>query len=189
MRLNLGCGHDHRDGFINVDVSPQVNPDQLVDLETLPLPWADDEVDEILIKHTLEHLGQTPKAFLNLMCELWRICRHEAKMAIVVPHHRHDQFLNDPTHVRAITPAGLELFSRKRNREWIEKGMGNSPLGLQLGIDFELVSVDIVPDRPWREKVERGEITMQQLSEAARDMNNVIVETTIVMRALKNEDE
>lgn len=185
MKLNLGCGHDQKDGFVNVDVSDLVKPDQVVDLEALPLPWDDDSVDEILIKHTLEHLAQKPGDYIALMAEIWRICRHDAIMTIIVPHHRHDHFINDPTHVRAITPAGLELFSQKKNQEWIDKGMGNSPLGLTYGIDFDLVSVEYLPAEPWRGRLERKEIDSQQLAEAAQNLNNVISETTIVIKAVK----
>ena len=189
MKLNLGCGHDHREGFLNIDASALVEPDQVVDLDDLPLPWDDSSVDEILIKHTLEHLGQTPAAYISLMKEFWRICRPGAVMTIVVPHHRHDHFISDPTHVRAITPAGLELFSQKRNREWIDKGLGNSPLGITYGIDFELISVDYVPSEPWRGRLERKEMDTRELAEAAQTLNNVIVETTIKIKAVKDGGE
>lgn len=185
MKLNLGCGHDHKEGYVNVDVSDLGNPDMVVDLEVTPWPWEDGIVDEILIKHTLEHLGQTPEIFLNIMRELWRVCRNDAPVTIIVPHHRHDHFINDPTHVRAITPAGLELFSQKRNREWIDKGQGNSPLGLTLGIDFDVVSANFVPDQPWRGRLERGEMNNEQFAEAARSLNNTVMETQIVLKAVK----
>ena len=185
MKLNLGCGHDHKEGYVNVDVSDLGKPDQVVNLEALPWPWDDDSVDEILIKHTLEHLGQSTKLYLDIICEFWRICRDGALITIIVPHHRHDHYLNDPTHVRAITPGGLELFSQKKNLEWIEKGMGNSPLGLSLGIDLEMVSATFVPDQPWRGRLERGEMDNQQFAEAARNLNNVVVETQVVLKAIK----
>jgi hypothetical protein len=185
MKLNLGCGHDHKEGYVNVDVSDLGKPDQVVNLEALPWPWDDDSVDEILIKHTLEHLGQSTKLYLDIICEFWRICRDGALITIIVPHHRHDHFLNDPTHVRPITPGGLELFSQKKNLEWIEKGMGNSPLGLSLDIDLEMVSATFVPDQPWRGRLERGEMDNQQFSEAAKNLNNVVVETKVVLKVIK----
>ena len=185
MRLNLGCGHDKRQGWLNVDSFAGCAPDQVADLERTPWPWPDDAAREVLLKHVLEHLGRTPEGFLAIMTELWRICRDGAQITVVVPHPRHDQFLSDPTHVRPITPQGLELFSQRRNREWLAKGLGNSPLGLQTGIDFELDSVRMTPDEPWRGRFERGEIGSRELAEAARSYNNVIAETTIVLRAVK----
>jgi len=185
MKLNLGCGHDHKEGYVNVDISDLGHPDQVVDLEALPWPWDESSVDEILIKHTLEHLGHTTKQYLDIICEFWRICCDGALITIIVPHHRHDHFLNDPTHVRAITPGGLELFSQKKNLEWIEKGMGNSPLGLSLNIDLEMVSATFVPDQPWRGRLERGEMDNQQFSEAAKNLNNVVLETQVVLKVIK----
>ncbi|MDP6567436.1 MAG: hypothetical protein QF578_21580 [Alphaproteobacteria bacterium] len=185
MRLNLGCGFDRKPDWINVDKAPEAEPDELVDLEALPWPWPDDSVDEVLLRHVLEHLGPTAESYLAIIKELWRICRAGAEVRVVVPHPRHDHFLNDPTHVRPITVHGLEMFSQKRNREWRDKGVANTPLGLYLGVDFEVVSVDVVPDEPWRGRLQRGEIQPAQLQEAMRMYANVIMETTIVMRAVK----
>ncbi len=185
MRLNLGCGHDRRDGFVNVDRSPDCAPDAVVDLEQLPWPWPDDSVEEVVLRHVLEHLGRETEAYFAIIRELWRVCRDGARVEITVPHPRHDQFLNDPTHVRPITPQGLELFSARRNREWIEAGAGNTPLALQLGVDFELVSVNMIPDEPWRGRYQRQEITAAELGDAARMHNNVIVESVIALQAVK----
>jgi predicted SAM-dependent methyltransferase len=185
MRLNLGCGHDKREGWLNVDASPAAGPDQLVDLESLPWPWPDDAAEEVLLKHVLEHLGQRTETYLGIMRELWRVCRHGAKVRIVVPHPRHDHYLNDPTHVRPITPQGLELFSQRKNREWREKGIANSTLALHLGIDFEIEKVSMVPDETWRQRLESGEVDRAQLAQAMRAQNNVIAETTVVLTAIK----
>ena len=50
------------------------------------------------------------------------------------------------------------LFSKSKNREWVEKGFANTPLGLYLDIDLEVVSVNMVPEQPWHGRFERGEI-------------------------------
>ena len=185
MRLNLGCGHDKRQGYVNVDSAPACQPDEVVDLEHFPWPWADDSVDAVLLKHVLEHLGADSRTYLRIIQELWRVCRHGAELTITVPHPRHDHFLNDPTHVRPITPQGLELFSQKRNREWHESGAANTPLARIVGVDFELASVDMVPDEPWRGRLQSGAITARDLNDAMRQYNNVIIEMTIGLRAIK----
>jgi hypothetical protein len=161
-------------------------PDQLVDLEATPWPWEDDSAQEIQLRHVLEHLGATTDGYLAIIKELWRICKPGAQVRIVVPHPRHDHYLNDPTHVRPITVQGLEMFSQKRNREWRKKGIPNTPLGLYLGVDFEIVSFDVLPDEPWRSRLQKGKIKPAELQEAMRLYNNVIMETTIVMRAVKD---
>ena len=183
MRLNLGCGFDKKADWINVDKSPLSEPDEVVDLEEIPWPWADDSVQEVQMRHVLEHLGATSDGYLAIIKELWRVCRPGALVHIVVPHPRHDHFLNDPTHVRPITVQGLEMFSQRRNLEWREKGIPNTPLGLHLGVNFEIVSFDVLPDEPWRGRLQRGEMQPRELQEAMRMYANVIMETTIVMRA------
>ncbi len=185
MRLNLGCGFDKRDGFLNVDAYEACAPDEIVDLNTLPWPWDDDSVDEVLLRHVLEHLGAEVPTFLGIMKELWRICRHGAVITITVPHPRHDHFLNDPTHVRAITPQGLEMFSLKKNREWAKSGAANSLLAMQTGVDFDLFDVAMIPDEPWHSQYAAGKISLKQLNHAARTQNNVIAEMTIKLKAIK----
>ncbi len=185
MRLNLGCGNRKREGWVNVDVAPECRPDELVDLESLPWPWPDDSADEVVLCHVLEHLGAETRVYLGVLKELWRVCKAGAKVTVVVPHPRHDHFLNDPTHVRPVTPQGLELLSQERNREWAREGAANTPLGLHLGVDFRLESVHFNPDEPWRGRFRRGEITAADLNEAMRLYNNVISEITMVLRAVK----
>jgi predicted SAM-dependent methyltransferase len=70
VKLNLGCGSQMLAGFCNVDKFG--DPDLTWDLETLPWPWADNSVEEVLLSHVLEHLGQTPASFLAIMQELER---------------------------------------------------------------------------------------------------------------------
>jgi hypothetical protein len=37
-KLNLGCGFDRRDGFVNADNFPECQPDVLMDIEAAPWP-------------------------------------------------------------------------------------------------------------------------------------------------------
>ena len=69
-KINLGSGDKKIPGFINVDKYNTFDPDVVHDLETFPYPFSNDEVDEIKLIHVLEHLGQTPDIFVNIMKEL-----------------------------------------------------------------------------------------------------------------------
>ncbi len=144
MRLNLGCGFRKYGGYVNVDSAAQCNPDVLWDLEGTPWPWEDDSVDGIRLEHTLEHLGETTRAYLNIWKELYRVCKDGAVIEIIVPHWRHDYFYNDPTHVRPITPKGVLLFDQASNLEHLRAGDRSSKLGLFTGIDISLREEDIV---------------------------------------------
>ena len=139
MKLNLGSGTKRIAGYVNVDASAECKPDIIMDLEMVPWDFPDNAVSHIVMSHVLEHLGQTPKAFLAIMQELYRICRDGAEIEITVPHPFHDHFVSDPTHVRAITPMTLALFDREENLRWRAEGGANSPLALQCGVDFRIV--------------------------------------------------
>jgi hypothetical protein len=172
-------------GFINVDRVAACQPDQLVDLEKLPWPWADDSVVEIRLFHVLEHLGQQTEVFLAIIKEMYRVCRDGARIEITVPHPRSDHFLGDPTHVRPVTDAMLDLFSQRFNRECAESGDSNTPLGLILGVDFEIESNLAALDPVWQEKLASGQISEAEMTQAARQYNNVITQSTIVWRVRK----
>ncbi len=189
MRLNLGSGQWKLDGFVNVDRSPECHPDRVVDLESLPWPFENDSCEEVVMSHVLEHLGETTSAYFGIIKELYRICRADALVRIVVPHPRHETFIIDPTHVRPILPESLALFSKARNRECKEKGISDSPLGLYLDVDFEVVEVEQTLDPLWEKDLASGKMSEEQLLGIARLYNNVIKEITIVMKAIKSGGE
>jgi predicted SAM-dependent methyltransferase len=185
VKLNLGCGNRKLSGWVNVDSSPGCNPDQLVDLEQMPWPWPDGSVEEVLLSHVLEHLGRSTELYLAIIKELYRVCANGAKVVIIVPHPRHDFYLNDPTHVRPVTPEGLAHFSQKINRKWISGNAANTPLGVYLGIDFDIVNSKHTLDELWLARMQRGQISNAELEQAARQFNNVIMQTTIELKAVK----
>ena len=185
LKLNLGCGNRKIEGFLNVDSQPGCQPDMVLDLEATPWPWADDSVDEVQLIHVLEHLGQAPAVYLGIMRELWRVCCDGAHVHIMVPHPRSDEYLNDPTHVRPVTEAGLEMFSQRLNAEWEAIGAANTPLGKYLGIDFEVDSSTLDLKPRWHEKLQRGEVTEQELRLAGDQQFNVFAQLTVELRAIK----
>ncbi len=183
LRLNLGCGHQKMAGYLNVDRFG--DPDLHLDLEALPWPWADNSVSEIRLIHVLEHLGKTPEIYLGIIQEMYRVCQPEALIYIAVPHPRHENFLNDPTHVRAITPIGLRLFSQKDNRAWIKKGLPFSTLGLHLGVDFELVQTQYKPSSLWYQRHPESPIDEDLFMQESYTFNNIIEEISMILKVIK----
>ena len=185
MKLNLGCGQDHLAGWVNVDRYPASHPDLVHDLEQLPWPIPDDAAEEVLLKHVLEHLGRDSDTFLGILQELYRVCAPGALVRIVVPHPRHRDFLQDPTHVRPVLAEMFEHFSLDINEEWIRRGQPGTPLALYLGLDFHIEAVTLNLDPWWDAEYRSGRITGEQLDRAARDHNDVVQTTEIVLRARK----
>jgi hypothetical protein len=186
LKLNLGCGKNPLSGYINVDKFG--TPDVQHDLESLPWPWPNSSAAEVVLHHVLEHLGETSEKFLGIIQEIYRVCAPGALVRIVVPHPRHDDFLNDPTHVRVVTPDLLQLFSKTENQEWIKKGNPNTPLALYLGVDFKLMELTHVLDEPWASQFTNGQVSADDIRLAVRKFNNVVKEMKMVFRIIKNQE-
>jgi SAM-dependent methyltransferase len=187
LKLNLGCGNERLAGFVNVDKLGE--PELRWDLEQFPWPWPDASVDEVRLHHVLEHLGQSPAAYLKIVQELYRVCRGGAKIVITVPHPRHDDFLCDPTHVRPILPESFQLFSKSKNREWAAKGASNSPLGLHYDVDFEIERVTHTLDPVWLLQLQSGKVKREEIGDLAQQINNVIKESEIELRVVKQSGQ
>ena len=185
--LNLGCGLNKMAEHINVD--KHGTPDVLHDLETFPWPWPKSAVEEVVLNHVLEHLGRDPDVFIQIMCELYRVCCDGATVRIAVPHPRHENFLNDPTHVRPVTPAVMTLFSRKECDKWVAGGYANSPLALYHGVDFELENVEYKLDERWKAQAIRAGAPFNQIHAVAQQAmlynNNVVEEIQMILRVIK----
>lgn len=185
LKLNLGCGYNRIEDYVNVDVSAVCAPDLVANVEDTPWPWPTDSVDGVVFNHSLEHMCASADRFLALMCELYRVCCDGAIIQIAVPHPRHDNFIDDPTHVRVITPGVLRLFDRKKNDEWKQQRMASTPLAHYLGVDFEITSAQAMLDEPYRSEFRAGRLTAAEVESMVRNELNVAHEYRITLRVRK----
>lgn len=183
LRLNFGCGANHLDGYVNIDKFG--NPNLKLDLETFPYPWEDNSVAEIKMHHVLEHLGQQTEVYLKIIQELYRICKAGAKIHITVPHHRSDRFFHDPTHVRAITPVGLSMFSKRLNNQWKARSKAFTLLALYLDVDFELIDVEYTPSEVWYERYSDNASDKELLLKESEIYCNLIKDVEMTLVAVK----
>ena len=177
MKLNLGCGQNRIEGYVNADREPAVEPDVVMDLEEFPWPFEDNSVDEVVANHVLEHVGADANVFIGIMQELYRVCRPGALVHIAVPHPRHDNFVDDPTHVRAITPMTLSLFSKENCAKWKELGAANSPLAIYANVDFKLRQSNATVTEEFKDR--------PNLDELVEHWNNVAIEYRMVIEVIK----
>lgn len=86
MKLNLGCGPDLKDGYVNADFRdiPGVTK---VDLSKFPWPWPDDSVDQILMLDFLEHFPY--RKTTTIIRECWRVLKLGGKLEVQVPDLEH----------------------------------------------------------------------------------------------------
>lgn len=182
MKLNLGCGYNKLDGYINVDRDPNCKPDMVADLEK-PLPFDDSSVDEIYMYHVLEHLGQSTDVYFGVWKEFYRVMKPGAIIKITVPHWQHENFHHDPTHVRKVTPVGVDMFSQERNMHTIKTGGSETTLGLQLGIDIGVTQVgyDLMP---WFQAEMNGN-SRETVERELGKVNNACFQVTIHAIAYK----
>jgi hypothetical protein len=185
VKLNMGCGFNRIAGLVNVDKYPACHPDMVFDAETLPWPWESNSVDGVLFNHSLEHMGASSSLFLSMVQELYRVCEPNAKVRINVPHPRHDNFINDPTHVRAVTPEMMCLFDLQKNQQWVQGGFANSPLAIYLGVDFVLESSEILLSPAYEQKLARGEISPEEIKTSLAERSNVAQEFRMVLSVRK----
>ena len=102
-KLNLGCGNDIREGWINLDIASLEGVDIVHDLNILPLPFENEEFDYIICYDILEHIFD----YIPLLKELHRIVKKDAIIEIKVPHYTYSRAYVDPTHIRYFA---MELF-------------------------------------------------------------------------------
>lgn len=178
IKLNLGCGSDIRRGYVNVDIYG--SPDVRLDLNS-DWPWADNSVLEVQMIHVLEHLPDT----VSVMKKLYRVCADGAKVHIVVPHPRNDDYLSDPTHVSPITLRTIMLFSRRICEKRQKAKNADTPLALIHGVDFEMTEGMLNLESKYLEKLSKGEISKETMEEYALLYSNVIKESEMTLRVCK----
>ena len=83
LKLNLGCGTDHRDGWINIDAVAEVKPDLIHDLHK-PLPFPDRSVQHVLAQDILEHF--TKEDVQTLIAEISRVLEVGGTVEVRVPN-------------------------------------------------------------------------------------------------------
>ena len=108
MKLNIGCGNDYMEGYVNCDWTDKIKVDKVVDLEKTPLPFEDNSVDGIVANHILGHINN----FIPLMHELHRICKKGTKIYIKTPFYAGWGQWNDPTHVRFFSIYTFQYFQK-----------------------------------------------------------------------------
>jgi hypothetical protein len=128
-KLNLGCGRDHKEGYINADISPEVGADVVFDLQE-GLPFDDNHFDEVLANNVLCQI-LLPQNYLAVMNELWRITK--GFIQVRVPNAEDICAWQDPFDCRRFTDQTFTyLESGHRRYKQYGKHYGFKPFRVEL---------------------------------------------------------
>ena len=108
-RLNLGCGRNIKTGWVNLDSANLPGVDIVHDIEKLPLPFNDEEFDEIRCDNILEHLEYIP-----VLKDLHRILKPGGLLTARVPHFTSRNNYVDPTHKKRFSIDTFDFFVNKK---------------------------------------------------------------------------
>ncbi len=162
-KLNFGCGTIIKDGWINVDFQKAKGIDESFDFTKYPYPFEDNTFEYVLIDNVLEHLYNPQK----VMREIWRICKKNAMVEIIVPYYNSYYAWGDPTHINFFnelsmkqTLGEVEYLHNKKNI-------------------FEIIELKSVPQR-FLKWIPKGILNILK-----RFFGNIIVELRVQAKVLK----
>ena len=151
VKLNLGCGNEILDGYINIDrYNNTASVDLACDLGALPFP--DESVDEIYTAHVFEHIGIND--VYGVLDEWRRALRPHGRLKMYLPNLEHEVrlWLDTPddrkwfevhrifgaqshegnTHFSGHNPASLKLFLESFDFEVTHCDVGNRGFGEEI---------------------------------------------------------
>lgn len=109
-KMNLGCGKDIRQNYLNIDFEKFVGVDRILNLNNLPYPFKNNQFEEIIMQDILEHLDNP----FEVMKEIYRISKPEAKIYLRVPHFSSNNIAGDIQHKRGFN---TETFTNPNMRK------------------------------------------------------------------------
>jgi predicted SAM-dependent methyltransferase len=123
--LVLGCGSRIKKDLylqyfqefenpVTLDINPDHKPDIVHDLRVHPLPFFDNEFDEIHVYDVLEHLAYQGdyEFFFKEFNEYWRILKRGGHIFGSVPQIGTKWAMGDPSHKRVIQAENLAFLSQ-----------------------------------------------------------------------------
>jgi SAM-dependent methyltransferase len=169
-RLNLGCGRDIREDWVNIDSAPLPGVDHAVDFDDKPvLPFSDGTVAFSQGSHVIEHL-RDPLPFME---ELWRVTSPGGLAEFRCPYGSTDDADEDPTHVRRMFCGSWGYFGQPNywRADYGYRG------------DWQPVRVELLVFP------EFGDCTDSELHSMIRFQRNVVAEMAATLRCVKPRRE
>ncbi len=118
ITLSVGCGKRTRQqNLIRLDISPDVEPDVVWNLDKFPYPFEDSYFTRIECYDVIEHLQDIPKT----LEEFHRILKTEGLLQITTPHFSCANSFIDPTHRWHLSYFSFDYFIDSHNLSYYSK--------------------------------------------------------------------
>jgi predicted SAM-dependent methyltransferase len=111
-KLQIGCGWDKKNGFVNIDISKDVNPDLVINIEE-GLPFPDNSFDYIYSCHCLEHVR--PQYWKFVLSEISRVSKNGCVLELLLPFDNIGQRTN-ADHYRSFSWGSFDQFDPESKR-------------------------------------------------------------------------
>jgi SAM-dependent methyltransferase len=106
-KLNFGCGDLIWEGYDNVDIQEDKRLTKSFDFNRFPYPIKENTYDYVWSRSVLEHLEEPDK----VLHELWRICKPDAIIEIIVPYYNNKSAVSDMQHKHFFSDATFMVFA------------------------------------------------------------------------------
>lgn len=154
--LLLGCGNSRTKkvalpgaaswtgDLITLDMNPNCGADFVHDLEVRPLPFKDEQFDELAAYDVLEHIGRQGdwKGFFEEFAEYWRILKPGGLFGIIVPYG--NDWHADPGHVRFFAPWWFRFLEQDWYARELAKGQPVTDYRWFWKRDFETLHLEVI---------------------------------------------
>ena len=127
-KLNLGCGKDYREDWVNLDLGEynylgeSIKVDVKHDLNEYPFPFNDNEFSEVVLLEVLEHIVNIDK----FLCEMNRIMKDGGEMEIKVSYFAYyGTYAEFALHRFCLNHSQLFVFFKKNGFKLISKRVRN----------------------------------------------------------------
>lgn len=116
-------GKERWEDLITLDINPHHKPEVLWDLTRLPLPFDDNQFDEIHAYEVLEHTGTQGdyRFFFAQFSEFWRILKPDGRLFGTCPYWRSVWAWGDPSHTRVIQKEQFVFLSQQEYKNQVGK--------------------------------------------------------------------
>jgi len=180
MKINLGCGFNKINGFINCDSNKRCNPDRVIDWSKGKLPFKDNEVNEVCANYFFEKIGDK---FFDIIKELYRVCKKGALLNIKFIHPRNDLFYSNPKNIRPVSVDLFRHFSKKYGSHFENTDKKSLSIVFDIDVDFEIIDFQYEIELDFQKTLEEN--NPGQIEFLSRRFLNVIREVNVKMVVIK----